>query len=264
MMVFLSTGTVSFLLYGIFIFIAIMAVIIVYIFLKKEILEERKLDKLINFFKTVILTIALGTVALIITDLFEERKQVIVELEYFDKYIEDVKKVNGEGRLQLSKYLSIVAPSGEMKNSWTNYYNEVKREYDEYKVAQQENKNDTIVNPTTEQLFRRKENLSKIALFESPLTMDNTANEYYIVASSDKSINEAKVELDKAIEINTNSTIIKKGNYYATVLQGYLTIQEAKKQLHEVQSKINKTAFIVDKQKWCDYFEITDECLICK
>jgi 5,10-methenyltetrahydromethanopterin hydrogenase len=98
-----------------FIAIAIASLIILYKFLKSGTLEPDKLDKLVDFFKTVVMTTALATVAYVITDLFKEREQDVKELEYFDKYVQEVKEVNGQGRLQLSKYLSIVAPSGEMK-----------------------------------------------------------------------------------------------------------------------------------------------------
>jgi len=164
-----NVGTISFILYGVFILIAFGAIIVLYKFLKKEKLELEKIDRLVNFFKTVVYATAFSSVALIVANLFQERKQIIVELEYFDKYIEEIKQVNGEGRLQLSKFFSIVAPSGEMKKSWTNYYNVVQKERDVYDEAMRENKNDTIQNPTPEQLIKREENQKRIERFEKPL-----------------------------------------------------------------------------------------------
>lgn len=260
---FTNTGTISFYLYFVFILISIISTVIIYRFLKKDTLESSKLDKLIDFFKTVVFTTALGTVALIITDLFKEREQDVKELEYFDKYVQEVKDVNGQGRLQLTKYLSIVAPRGEIKDSWTNYYKEVKKDYDEYLKAQQALKNDTLINITKEQQIKREENQEKVLRFENSLTYIYN-NEWYIVASGDKNMLNANDELKKAIKINPNSTIIKKGNSFRTVLVGYSSKTEADKYLQEVREKINKTAYIVNKSSWCKQLENGDECLICK
>jgi hypothetical protein len=259
-----NTGTVSLILYLVFISISIISTVIVYKFIKNGTLEIEKLDKLIDFFKVVVFTTAIGTVALIVTDLFKEREQDVKELEYFDKYVQEVKDVNGQGRLQLSKYLSIVAPSGEMKKSWTNYYKEVQKDYDEYIKAQQALKIDTTSNPTKKQLDIREENQSKVELFENPLTNINTNEEWYIVAGGDANMDEANFELEKAIKINANSTIIKKGNSYRTVLVGYLTKADAEKQLEIVKLKLNSTAYIVKKNSWCSTLENSSECLICK
>ena len=110
----------------------------------------------------------------------------------------------------------------------------------------------------------RTNNQEIIERFENPLTTRGETTEWWIVAASDKTMDAAKFELDKAVRINPNAHIIKKGTYYATVLQGYSTMWEARNILHEVQDRINKTAFIVNSDKWCNYLEVTDECLICK
>lgn len=262
---FTNTGTISFYLYLVFILISIISTVIIYRFLKKDTLESEKLDKLIDFLKTVVFTTAIGTVSLIITDLFKEREQDVKELEYFDKYVQEVKDVNGQGRLQLSKYLSIVAPSGEIKDSWTAYYKEVQKDYDEYLKAQQALKSDTLMNATKEQLIKREKNQEKIQLFENPLTnINNNSDEWYIVASGDINMTDANSELQKAIKINANSTIIKKGNSFRTILVGYSSKTEADKYLQEVKQKINKTAYIVNKNSWCPQIENGSECLICK
>jgi hypothetical protein len=259
-----NTGTISFIFYGVFIFIAFLSVIVVYRLLKNGTLESDKLDKLIDFFKTIVYTTALGTVALIVTDLFKEREQDIKELEYFDKYVQEVKEVNGEGRLQLSKYLSIVAPSGEMKKSWTAYYSEVKKEYDEYLKAQQESKTDTTDNPTKEQLQKREVNQTKIELFEKSLSMNNESSEWFILAGSNSNLETAKLELNKVLKVYPNTVIIKNRGVYRIVLRGYYAKSEAEKMLEEVKSKINLTSYIVNKNSWCKNIEETEDCFICK
>ncbi|MBL0341254.1 MAG: hypothetical protein IPP71_10155 [Bacteroidetes bacterium] len=232
--------------------------------MKNGSLDSDKLDKLIDFFKTVVFTSALGTVALLVTDLFKEREQDIKELEYFAKYVEEVKDVNGQSRLQLSKYFSIVAPNGDMKKSWTNYYIEVKKEYNEYLLAQKALERDTSSNPSLEESYTRQINQEKVELFEKPISRVSSVTEWYVVAGGDVTLEAAKYELEKAIKVNANSNIIKKGSSYRTVLMGYTTRAEAEKQLEIVKQKINSTAYIVNKSTWCKTIEMGDECLICE
>jgi len=134
-----DTGTVSLWLYGSFIMITIIGMIIAYLVMLKGKIESGKLDKMIELFKYAIVTVGLGTVAFIVTDLFKERDQDLKELDYFDKYVEEVKKADGlEERVRLVKYLAIVAPSGEIKRSWQEYYRVVEAEYREYLVLKAE------------------------------------------------------------------------------------------------------------------------------
>ena len=134
-----NTGNISLLLYGSFIIITIVGMIVAYRVMLKGTIEEGKLAKMIELFKYAIVTVGLGTVAFIVTDLFKEREQDLKELDYFDKYVDEVKKADGiEERLRLVKYLSIVAPSGEIKRSWEEYYKVVSDEYREYLVLKAE------------------------------------------------------------------------------------------------------------------------------
>lgn len=167
-----NTGTISLWLYGVFIVMTIIAMIVAFYQIKKGSIEIEKLDKMIELFKYAIISTAIATVTLIVSDLFKEREQDIKELEYFDKYVEDVKKADGiEARLQLSKYLSIVAPSGELKESWKNYYDTIKIEYKNYLVLKSEQLlNDTIINPTNEQRIKSEKTQEAIVKYEKPLS----------------------------------------------------------------------------------------------
>jgi len=172
-----NTGTISFLLYGIFILITVIAMFISFYQIKKGNIAMEKLDKMIELFKYVIVSTAMATVTLVVADLFKEREQDVKELEYFDKYVEDVKKVDGiQERLQLSKYLSIVAPSGEMKKSWEKYYKTVEDEYQEYiKLKSELRSIDTISNPTEEQILKTEKTKEAINMYEKPLASNNVS-----------------------------------------------------------------------------------------
>lgn len=198
-----DTGTLSFLLYGVFILITITAMCFAFYYIKKGTIEVIKLDKMIDLFKYVIVSTSIATVTLIAADLFKEREQDIKELEYFDKYIEDVKKVDGvQERLQLSKYLSIVAPSGGMRKSWENYYKIVEIEYKDYlNLKSEQLKIEAINNPTKEQSLKIQQTQEKINMYEKPLANNRiTSNEIAKRVCDAKAYNESR-QFEAAINI---------------------------------------------------------------
>jgi hypothetical protein len=167
---FSNTGTTSIVLYGIFILVTVGAMVVAFYYIKKG-YDSDKLSKMIELFKYAIVTISIATVTLIISDLFKEREQQLKELEYFGKYVEDVKKADGiQTRYELTRYLSIVAPSGELKKSWQRYYDTLKIEYKEYLRLQQEKQTlDSIKKPTKEQLIQKEKLNEKIQEKNLPL-----------------------------------------------------------------------------------------------
>lgn len=131
-----STGNLSFALYGFFIVLTVVAMVVAFRQIMKGTIPADKLDKMIDLFKYAIVSTAIATTTLIVSNLFKEREQDVKELEYFDKYAGDVKLAdNILVRLQLSKYFSIVAPEGDMKTSWKTYYDTVVDEYARYLSA---------------------------------------------------------------------------------------------------------------------------------
>jgi len=174
--------------------------------LKNGSIPIERLDKMIELFKYAIVATAISTVSLVVADLFKEREQDVKELEYFDKYVEDVKKVDGiQERLQLSKYLSIVAPSGEMKESWEEYYKIVQEEYEEYQKLKSEVRNiDTLSNPTEEQLKKSEEAREAIYMFEKPIaksTVEKSKPTIYI-QFCDKGIKKEVSEVQQLFNTN--------------------------------------------------------------
>jgi len=175
---FSNTGTVSFWLYGIFILLTLIGMIVAFRLMIKGSVEEGKLVKMIELFKYAIVTVGIGTVAFIVTNLFKERDQDLKELDYFDKYVQDVKKADGvEERLRLVKYLSIVSPSGEIKNSWQEYYQEVLNEYDEYLLLKaEEYVGDSLSTLSVEERVEELDKQVKLNSFEKPLVRDNESS----------------------------------------------------------------------------------------
>lgn len=172
-----NTGATSFILYSVFIIITVISMFVAFYFILKGTIEPARLEKMIDLFKYTIVSVAIATVTLIVSDLFREREQDVKELEYFDKYVDDVKKVDGiEQRFQLSKYLAIVAPSGELKKSWQNYHEITAVEYKEYLILRAEKTLlDTILNPTREQQLQKEQITEKIEQKEAPLVSSSTS-----------------------------------------------------------------------------------------
>lgn len=178
-----NTGNVALVLYGVLILGTIASLFLVFRIILKGKIDEGKLNLMVDLFKYAIVSVAIATTTMIISDLFKEREQDVKELEYFGTYVEDIKNADGiVQRYQLSKYLAIVAPSGELKKSWERYFDSVRIEYNEY-LRDRERKQllDTIVNPSPEVLFEKFQLDEKILMKEQPLQPGNnlSAASYY-------------------------------------------------------------------------------------
>ncbi|MEM8999252.1 MAG: hypothetical protein AAGB24_03225 [Bacteroidota bacterium] len=167
-----DTSTISLILYGLLLAVTFLLLRFVYRLISKNTtLDEKKLEKIVDLFKYSMVSIAIATITLIVSDLFKERDQDIKELEYFDKYVDDVKAADGiEARFQLTKYLSIVAPSGELRKSWERYHDSTRVEFEKYKKWKKEEKElDTVMNPTKAQQDYKEELQNRIRQQEGPL-----------------------------------------------------------------------------------------------
>jgi hypothetical protein len=166
-----NTGAVSLVLFGIFILIAVVGLFFAIKAVIKDEIPTDKLEKIVDLAKYTIVSVAIATITLIITDLFKEREQDVKELEYFDKYVNDVKNVDGlQQRFLLARYLSIVAPSGELKRSWQKYYETLLPEYEEYLQLKKESEELARKDSLTKQEVNRKEQVDqKIEEKEAPL-----------------------------------------------------------------------------------------------
>jgi hypothetical protein len=154
-------------------------------YLKNNEIPIERLDKIIELSKYTIVTIAIATITSIVTDLYKERDQDVKELEYFDKYVNDIKLAdNVVVRYQLAKYLSCVAPKGDMHDSWKNYFDTVNTEYQIYindlvtkKREKADSENKLSIPPTEKKQiedlkreFRIQQSQSPIAAVDADIT----------------------------------------------------------------------------------------------
>lgn len=166
-----TTGTSSFIMYAFFIFLGIIALWKGISLIKNEKIDSAKLDKIIDLFKYMIVSVALATVTLIVSDLFREREQTVRELEYFDKYTNDIKSIDKiRERYQLVRYLSTVAPNGAMKECWKAYFDSVKVDYRNYlAIVAEKQKLDSSKKLTPDQEARRDALVDQQSQLDAPL-----------------------------------------------------------------------------------------------
>ncbi len=223
-MSFKNTGDISLLLYGVFILITIAFMIIAIQMIKKGNIEVQKLDKMIDLFKYSVVSVAIATVSLIISDLFKEREQDVNELIYFDKYSDDIKKADGiVERYHLSKYLAIVAPNGDLKKSWQSYYDTVKIEYLDY-LSLKEQKEKLEENKLNNEFNSNKKKTinDKIKQLESPIISDRKSDEsakgLFNLAESHFYSNEYKKSVDLCFDLISKYSYIPEWNDKAFLL----------------------------------------------
>lgn len=258
-------GTVSLTLYCAFIAIAIIALFILFRFLKRGTLEPDKLDKLIDFFKTVVYTTALGTVAFIVTNLFKEREQQMKEMEYFGKYVDVVQGAdNSSARLELTRYLATVSPKGNIKDAWTDYYDTLVRINRENAYIMARKLDSTGKKEKVDSIVESLLSVQSIAASNRPLSSASLLNEWYLVVGTDNSLSAAKDELKKAIIMNPSATIYKRDKYYHTVIPGFSTNESAQMQIATVKNVMGRQPIIVNKNTWCPDPILTDSCSICR
>ncbi|WP_202704271.1 hypothetical protein, partial [Flavobacterium sp. UGB4466] len=125
-----NIGLVSLLLYLFVVLVGISFVFIVYKLINKSTLENDKIDKFIEYLKWALVTLSLPTVAIIVANFYQERREAIEEMKYFEKYSVDVRDLDKlEERRQLVRYFATVAPNDRLKKSWRNYLDTINKDY---------------------------------------------------------------------------------------------------------------------------------------
>jgi hypothetical protein len=268
---FTNTGNVSLCLYLLFVGISIMGMIFIYYLIFKNKLEMDRIDKIIDVFKSVIITTAIGTVTLIITDLFKERKQQLEEMSAFKDYlpyVTDNKKNLNEMKF-FCDFMVSMAPEGKLKESWVDWRTKLNEKGDTLKtiavqqaaISMQPNK------PTIQEIkdYNKLED-KKQAIYQD-LNI-NVSNSYLVLIGADKTVADAAPELKFAKDsISKDAAIYKKGNWYRTVIPVNTNYSNAKAVVDLVskKSKGKKAAYIVSLKSWCNSptFSATEKCYVC-
>jgi hypothetical protein len=269
-----NTGNLSLALYLGFVFIAIAGMIFIYFLIYRNKLDNEKIDKIIELFKTVIITTAIGTVTLIIADLFKEREQDLNEMSAYKEYLPYVTDTVSslDDKVSFCDFMVSVAPDGPLKKGWEHWFVKLKTKKTELaeinsKIEKEQNKIDTqATQPSDEQLgyIEQLEAEKKTILTD---VNAKTSYQYLVVLGADKTIAEAQAELNFAKSVHPDATIYKKGTWYRTVIPINGNFDEAKLITQEVQAKSSqkKQAYVVSLKSWCRSasFSKTEQCIVC-
>jgi hypothetical protein len=125
-----NTGNLSLLLGIALIALCLLGFFAVYYIMRKKILEDTQLDRMIELGKWVVVSVSIVVVAAIVSDGFKEREQQMKELEYFDKYKDITLSINGvQQKWLLADYFATVSPEGQFKRSWEAYREKIKPDH---------------------------------------------------------------------------------------------------------------------------------------
>lgn len=108
-------------------------------------LDFEKYKAKIELFKWLIGSVALVLVTTVIDFGFRDRSAGLTEIQQYDKYVTELIVLNedpGQKRM-LAQFFSNVTPSEKLKAGWTNYFNQVDKEYKDY--IEPILKNDSII-----------------------------------------------------------------------------------------------------------------------
>jgi hypothetical protein len=246
------------------ILLTLAGLIAAFVIVRKNIIEPDKLDKLIELGKWFIASVAIVVGTAIVSDSFKEREQDVAEIGVFDKYVTTITEADGiEKRWLLAEYFSIVAPPGELRDSWAHYKDYLKPKLDEYRANKERIVDLASKEQPTESdqveiaKLQQQTTLVEQSLVNRQTPIDQSsgnkanADEWAIFSGGDTTIEAAKFELNKARKISPDAQIYKKGNWFRTVIPHFSDRDDALNRLPEVKRVVNANAYINRISDWC-------------
>lgn len=269
-----NTSDISIFLYLFFVLIALAGMAFIFYLITKSKLESDKIDRIIDVFKSVIITSAIGTVTLIIADQFKERKQDLDEMTAFKDYLPYVTDSTSslDDKIYFCKFMVAAAPEGALRVAWQHWESDLLIKDSLIKSLSKQIKTEEAVmekqpeKATQEQIAHvlqleaQKQNI----LQDVKAKISNT---FLVVLGADKTLNEAQPELMFAKNIDQAATVYKKGSWYRTVIPVPSNYDDAKRIADLVinQPGRKRQAYIVSLKSWCKTtnFSQKDSCTLC-
>lgn len=257
----------------IYVLIPLLALVVLFImYLVKKMPAQDKLDKLLEFGKWYIASIALVFLVKMLENGFTERDTGIKEMQTYDKYADIILRANNiEERWKLSEYFSTVTPTNRLRDGWVEYRNTISDEYKEYKKLKIE-----------EDSLSRKDSLNKeekkslvaiqqqLAPYEKSLTgtlpkeKETRENDWFVVFTTDKDLAQAQYEA-KNLELAGVGEVrtIFRNNKYANVSQSFNSMPDALGYLEKFKGKVRKDAYVNRMSNWCRNISFNGTYYIC-
>lgn len=270
-----NTGNISFALYGFFIIITVLGMAFLMYIIIKGTLDNEKITKMTEVFKYAIVTTAIATVTLIVSDLFKERDYDKNEMQAFNAYIPYIMDTVGtiDHKINFCRFFASVTPKSELKDGWHHYL--IYLEDEKKKVLsideRIQQKAEHIENKETppsdaEMASIELDEIEKQKILSNLNATENTS--YLVVFGADASLREAKHEIAwAAAQINQSAAVYKKGKWYRTVIPVNKDWKLAKDISASIQkaSAGSKKAYVVSVKSWCSSIEYSaaEECMIC-
>ncbi|MFP9100593.1 hypothetical protein ACLI09_16205 [Flavobacterium sp. RHBU_24] len=272
-----NTASLSLLFYGIIILVAMIAFVVI---IRKigEIdttqpnaeNEMKKIDKITDISKYVIVSVILSTVTVAISDQFKERDYDKNEMAAFDKYIPYVVDTTTiDNKINLCEFFCYVTPEGDLKKGWMSYKNHLVNKKDALQLIDKTSKGiDTKTAPLNQMEIKKAQ--QKLFEKEQILVNNNITDNgsYLVIISADDKKSEADHEAhiwkDK---YKYNIKTYKKGKWYRTVIPVDTGLQDANNLIKEIKLKSGgkKNPYAVSFKTWCinGNYSQAEGCVIC-
>lgn len=253
----------------VYVILPIVAFIILAIYGFRKI-SQPAFDKILEFGKWYLVSVALVLSAQLVKDGITERETGIKEMESFKEYTETV--INGgiEKRWELSKYFAHVTPTTRLKDGWIGYMNSIEADYIEFKNGPK--RVDSIKRDSSLTEAQRSQAIfseaDKRAEQATPIaSKTNVANEdWVIILTADKDLVAAQHEQTNAGKLAYLSSprIIKVGDNFLTISQSYASREIAKSALEILQKYFTTGPYIVRLSEICPNLQIGSGYSECK
>ena len=233
----------------------------------RDSVQQATVDKIIEMAKWYIVSVGIVVGATVVTNAFKEREADVTEIQVFEKHVATITKAGGlEDRWLLAQYFSMVAPRGDLRDSWTLYKESIRPEVEKYLANKAEEERLAKVPKRNPEQEAKLAELQKTNIkSEKPLiSQEAVPPEWGIIAGTDISVSEAKYELEKAVRVSKAAKIYKVGAQFRTVIPGFATREAAMLALPDAQSKINPTAYVVEFTSLCNKPRDAGEYVECK
>ena len=228
-------------------------VVLIFYFLFGGKISKEVLDKIIEFSKWYIVSVAIVFAAKIVESSFTERETGIKEMQVYDKYVETILEAdNIEARWKLAEYFSTVTPTERLRDRWLAYKDTIKADYLKFKELEEKEiellSKDSLTSNQKNTLNTLQMEKAK---YEKRLVNKSTGS-WVIVFTGDSDLNQLKYELNNLVKAGIeNPKIYFRNDSYRVISRIFSSKQDATDYLQIHKQKVRNDAYIVNKNTWC-------------
>ncbi len=229
-------------------------------------ISKEVLDKIIEFGKWYIVSVAIVFAAKIVESSFTERETGIKEMQVYDKYVATILEAdNIEARWKLAEYFSTVTPTERLRVRWVAYKDIIETDYIAFKeLVNKENELLSQESLTSNQKSVLNNVQLEKAQYERKLINKSTGN-WCIVFTGDATLDQSTYELNNLIKSGIDDPkIYFRNNSYRVISKIFSSKQDALDYVLLNKQKIRNDAYIVNKDTWCPNESFTGEFYECK